>query len=126
MNIDGSKQRPITNDKGSSSEPRWSPDGKKIAFINGGQIYTMDADGSGKHKVTDISTGADGPVWSPDGNWIGFSSDVHPACSSDACNKAEDERIDASKVKAHVTDRLLFRHWVEWREDKRTHVFIVP
>ncbi|HTH51040.1 MAG TPA: S9 family peptidase [Pyrinomonadaceae bacterium] len=126
MNIDGSKQRQITNGTSSSSEPRWSPDGKKLAFVSGGQVYTMDADGTDKHQVTKLSSGADGPTWSPDGNWIGFLSDVYPNCPDDACNAAEDARVEASKVKAHVSERLLFRHWVEWRDRKRTHVFIVP
>jgi dipeptidyl aminopeptidase/acylaminoacyl peptidase len=36
-----------------------------------------------------------------------------------------DEKAESSKVKAHVTDRLLFRHWVEWRDTKRTHVFVI-
>ncbi|HEY0431373.1 MAG TPA: S9 family peptidase, partial [Pyrinomonadaceae bacterium] len=32
---------------------------------------------------------------------------------------------EKSKVKAHITTRLLFRHWDEWRDVKRTHVFVV-
>src|SRR3982751_6707080 len=32
MNADGSRQRQITNGPASSSAPRWSPDGKRIAF----------------------------------------------------------------------------------------------
>src|SRR4029078_3920066 len=70
--------------------------------------------------------GAGGPVWSPDGRWIAFSSEVYPECSSDDCNRSEDAAVEGSKVQAKVTDRLLYRHWVEWRNRKRTHVFVVP
>ncbi|MEP6946759.1 MAG: S9 family peptidase [Acidobacteriota bacterium] len=125
MSIDGSSQHQITNGAGSSGSPRWSPDGKRIAFTTGGQIWTMKMDGGDREQVTRISGGADGPVWSRDGKWIAFGSDVFPACKSDDCNKAEDERIEKSKMQAHVTERLLFKHWVEWRDRKRTHVFVV-
>ncbi|MGE3467017.1 MAG: prolyl oligopeptidase family serine peptidase, partial [Pyrinomonadaceae bacterium] len=126
VNIDGSRPRQITSEASSSSGARWSPDGKRIAYNHGGQIWTMKPDGSDRDQVTRLSTGAAGPVWSRDGNWIAFTSEVYPECRDDACNKAEDERVQASKVKAHVTERLLFKHWVEWRERKRTHVFVVP
>ena len=125
VSVDGGNPRQISGDKGSSSSPRWSPDGRRIAFVTGGQIWTMKPDGGDREQVTKISTGAGGPVWSPDGKWIAFDSDVYPECQTDECNKAEDEKAEKSKVKAHVTDRLLYRHWVEWREHKRSHVFVV-
>ncbi len=125
MAIDGSSKKQITNAAGSSSSPRWSPDGKWLAFTTGGQIWTMKPDGSDRKQVTKLSSGAGQPVWSADGKWIAFSSDVYPECKDDACNEAEDEKAEKSKVKAHVTERLLFKHWVEWRDRKRTHVFVV-
>lgn len=115
----------VTNAASSSSSPRWSPDGKKIAYVHNGQIWTMDRDGDDKKQITTISTGAGNPVWSPDGNWIAFNSDVYPECRDDVCNKTRDEQAENSKVKAIVTERLLFRHWNEWRDKKRTHVFVV-
>jgi dipeptidyl aminopeptidase/acylaminoacyl peptidase len=123
--IDGGNVKQLTSGAGSASAPRWSPDGKKIAYVTGGQIWVMDSDGDDKSQVTKISTSAAGPVWSPDGKWIAFTSDVYPSCSDDDCNKKKDEAAEASKVKAHITTRLLFKHWDEWRDLKRTHVFVV-
>ena len=80
----------LTNAASSSSAPRWSPDGKKIAFTTGGQIWVMDSDGDDKKQITKISTGAGGPVWSPDGNWIAFTSEVYPDCNNDDCNQVND------------------------------------
>jgi dipeptidyl aminopeptidase/acylaminoacyl peptidase len=123
--IDGGEMKQLTSGDRSATAPRWSPDGKKIAYTTGGQVWVMDDDGDHKDQVTQISTEAAAPVWSPDGKWIAFTSEVHPECTNDDCNKKKDEQADKSKVKAHITDRLLYKHWNEWRDVKRTHVFVV-
>jgi dipeptidyl aminopeptidase/acylaminoacyl peptidase len=115
----------LTTGTASSSSPRWSPDGRTIAYTTGGQIWLMDADGGHKRQLTRISSGAGNPVWSPDAKWIAFNSDVYPECNNDQCNEAEDKRVESSKVQAKVSERLLFRHWNEWRDRKRSHVFVV-
>src|SRR4029077_15727307 len=73
--IGGGEMKQLTSGAASSSAPRWSPDGKRIAFITGGQVWTMESDGDHKDKVTKISTSAAAPVWSPDGKWIAFTSE---------------------------------------------------
>jgi len=123
--IEGGDTKQLTSGDRSSSSPRWSPDGKKIAFTTGNQVWVMEADGDKKEQVTKISTGAAAPVWSPDGKWIAFTSDVYPDCNNDDCNKKRDEQAESSKVKAHIVTRLLYKHWDEWRDLKRTHVFVV-
>ncbi len=123
--VGGGTVRQLTRGASAASQPRWSPDGKRIAYVTGGQIWTMKPDGSDTIKITEISSGAGGPIWSPDGRWIAFGSDVYPEClGDDACNARKDAEEEANKVKAHTTERLLFRHWDHWTDVKRTHVFV--
>src|SRR2546425_7009065 len=127
--LGGGEVRQLTNDEHSSASPRWSPDGEKLAFISArdgeGQIWTIDVSSGALKKITTLSTGAGDPVWSPDGKWLAFASDVYPQCLDDACNKRRADEVAASKVKAHVAERLLYRHWKSWKEGMRTHVFVV-
>ncbi len=125
LSIDGGEPKQLTSGTASNTTPRWSPDGKRLAFVTGGQIWTMDTTGGDRKQVSNISTGAGDPVWSPDGKMLAFVSDIYPDCADDACNKGRDEKVEASKVKAKVVDRLLFRHWNAWKDGKRTHVFVV-
>jgi len=127
--LGGGETRQLTNDEHSSSSPRWSPDGEKLAFISArdgeSQIWTIDVSSGALKKITSLATGAGDPVWSPDGKWLAFASDVYPECKDDACNKRRAEEVAQNKVKAHVTERLLYRHWKAWKDGMRTHVFVV-
>src|SRR5579864_5360536 len=115
---------------GHDSSPVWSPDGKTIAFLSSrdgnSQVYLLSMDGGEAHELTHLSTGADIVKWSPDGKTIAFTSSVYPECSDDACNKKKDEEKEKNKVKAHVAERLLYRHWTHWNDGKRAHLFVVP
>lgn len=128
--LGGGETRQLTNDEHSSASPRWSPDGEKLAFISArdgeSQIWTIDVSSGALKKITSISTGAGDPVWSPDGKWLAFASDVYPECKDDACNKRRAEEVAQNKVKAHVAERLLYRHWKSWKDGMRSHVFVVP
>jgi dipeptidyl aminopeptidase/acylaminoacyl peptidase len=128
VSVDGGEPKQLTNAPQSSSSPRWSPDGKRLAFISaregGPQVWTIDVASGEQKKVTNISTGASDPVWSPDGRMIAFVSDVYPECTTDDCNRKREEQAESGKVKAKIADRLLYRHWTTWKEGKRTHVFI--
>lgn len=129
ISSEGGEPRSLTNEKQSSHSPRWSPDGKRLAFVSARdgepQIWTIELESASVKKISNISTGADGPVWSPDGKWLAFTSEVYPECGSDVCNKQRAEKAAASKVRAKIADRLLFRHWNAWKDGKRSHVFVV-
>jgi Tol biopolymer transport system component len=82
MDPDGSNQIRITSNAAYDDEPKWSPDGRKIAFMSkrdgNFEIYSMNADGTGQTRLTN-NPAADGfPAWSPDGTKIAFvSGDLH-------------------------------------------------
>jgi dipeptidyl aminopeptidase/acylaminoacyl peptidase len=113
---------------GKDSSPKWSPDGKTIAFLSarsgGSQVYLLSMDGGEAHAITKLSTGADIVKWSPDGKTIAFTSGVYPECKDDECNKKRNDEKEKNKVKAHVAEHLLYRHWTHWNEGTRSHLFV--
>ena len=121
--------KPILDGDKTETNPRWSPDGKRIAFLSNRdgamQIYVAAADGGGPSKVTDLKAGVEPPVvWSGDGARIAFVSDVYPECTDEACNRKKFEEAEQNPVKVHRLTRLLYRHWDTWRENVRHHVFV--
>ena len=126
----GGNARQLTQSEKRDNTPRWSPDGRRIAFVSARdgapQIWIMDLSGGDARKLTRISAGADDVIWSRDGRWLAFTSEVFPDCPDDACNKKRNEEAESSKVKARIIERLLYRHWDSWKDGKRTHVFVVP
>lgn len=74
MRADGSGVRRLRP----GTEPAWSPDGARIAFVRGTSegtgIHVMDADGSNLERLTWVRDGYDeSPSWSPDGEEIVFA-----------------------------------------------------
>ena len=81
-------------------------------------------EGGEAHPLTKISTGADIVKWSPDGKTLAFTSSVYPDCKDDECNKKRNDEKEKNKVKAHVAENLLYRHWTHWNEGPRAHLFV--
>jgi len=111
--------------------PRWSPDGRQLAFFSvrdgGAQVFLANADGSNVRQLTKVSGGVQPPlVFAPDGSSLAFVSDVSPDCADEACNASHRAAADKNPVAAHSLTRLLYRHWDEWRDGIRHHVFVVP
>ena len=113
------------------SDPKWSPDGRWIAFTakrkddDEPQLYVIAPDGGEARRLARVATGCAAPKWFPDGKRIAFVSWVWPDLATEALQaKRKKERKDA-KVKAHVTERQEFRFWDHWLTDGREpHIFV--
>src|SRR5579885_1021543 len=71
--------RQFTSGETSDSQPRWSPDGARLAFVSTRhegkpQIFVMDVAGGEARRLTNVPDGATSPVWAPDGRRLCFSS----------------------------------------------------
>lgn len=106
------------------TSPRWSPDGKQLAFLSNragdkSQLFVIDARGGEARALTSLPEGAGAPVWSPDGRRIAFAARVRSA----------PESPDAEKPKnppARVITTLKYRANGEgFTYDRRRHVFVV-
>ena len=124
----GGETRQLTRG-GSDMRPRWSPDGKKLAFLSARdgtqQIYWIGFEGGDATRVSSLSTGADNHLWSPDGKWLAFISSVYPDCKDEACNAQRDAEKEKSKIRARIYDHLMVRHWNAWGDSERSHLFVM-
>jgi dipeptidyl aminopeptidase/acylaminoacyl peptidase len=70
----GGTPTPITASEKDISDPQWSPDGRRLAYVRGDDIRIVDADGSRDVLVASHPSGGSLPRWSPDGRQIAFVS----------------------------------------------------
>ncbi len=131
----GGAPRRITDDPKSDSRPRWSPDGRRLAFVStrdgGAQVWVVDVAGGAPRKVTSLPTEAGGVLWVDDRTLL-VTSDVYPECAAAAggaydaaCNRGHLEEETKPGAQTRVYDGLLMRHWDHWEDRRRTHLHVV-
>jgi len=78
--LDGSQRVQLTSAPMLAGLPRWSPDGKRIAFVGhvpgrSWKIYVVPFDGGSPEPLTHDEGPEMDPTWSPDGNSVVFGED---------------------------------------------------
>ncbi len=102
----------MTNGK-HDGQPRWSPDGKWIAFVRGGdkdetgkpkppQIAMLSLAGGEAWIITDLPKGAANPIWSPDSRRLAFSEFHHArrhreGAAQEECRQTRRQRIGSDQ-----------------------------
>jgi dipeptidyl aminopeptidase/acylaminoacyl peptidase len=126
-------------------QPRWSPDGSRLAFVSNrederGQIYVIRLDGGEARQVTRLPNGASDPAWSPDGTQIAFLSLVNeeerqneaagaPPPPADAweTKRAAEQRAYAEEQRndPRVVTKLPYRSGTSFFDDRRRHIYLL-
>src|ERR1044071_7945234 len=90
VDVASGAQKPLTSERRGLVQPRWSPDGKSLAFLaNSGekrQLWVMPMSGGDARKVTDAPNGIQQFAWSPDGTRFAFVT------ADEAPKKSEEEK----------------------------------
>jgi dipeptidyl aminopeptidase/acylaminoacyl peptidase len=111
------------------SNPRWSPDGKRLAFLRATekdgkpeppQIYLLAMDGGEARPLTEMPKGTSGLQWSPDGRSIAFSSTTLP-------KDLEKKRDEPAESDVRVILRAEYRENGEGfvESDRPGHIWVV-
>lgn len=119
--------RQLTNGTRDAS-PRWSPDGKQLAFLRASmkdgkpqpaQIFLLDMGGGEPMQLTRSPRGAGSPAWSPDGGTIAFTSSTSPRDQE----KPKDERESDVRVITRATYRSNGRGYND--PSRPTHIWTI-
>ena len=124
--IDGGESRRLTSGDRRDSAPRWSPDGRRLAFISERrgdsrpQLYIMPTDAGEAERLTQQTRGVSEPVWSPDGKRLAFLS------RTGGDEPQQQEAGETRSRPARVITTLKYKMNGEgFVYDRRTHVFVV-
>lgn len=127
----------MTAPKESSSHPRWSGDGKYLAFLSKRgegktQVWLLNRMGGEAEQLTETIQGVDDFAWSPDSKRVVLVlQDPSPEELEEAKAKEKDKDKDArpSKPKTprpHVIDRYRFKtDTVGYLDRRRTHLYVL-
>ena len=125
---DGQQQIQVTSSAEGESSPRWSPDGKYLAFLSSrqgakkSQLWLMNRAGGEAYKLTDIKGGVSDYAWSPDSKrFVLVVQDPDPSDPSDP--DAEKKEGEPKTPKPIVIDRYHFKADVSgYLRGERTHL----
>lgn len=130
---------------GKDSSPRWSPDGKTLAFTSSrdkkSQLYLLPVFGIGAEPrpLTKMPNGANSYSWSADGKWIAFLS---PLSADERANEAKNEAPPRDKLEAEqrdarreldekkrfdprVIERLPYREGTSYRDGRYQQIYVI-
>jgi len=127
--FDGSNMRPLLTGEHRFSNPRWSPDGSKLAYVSNksgsGQIHLYYLESGADVKLTNLTTSPGNMQWSPNGDWIAFTTSVEKPQESFVQLPAPPKGADWEQRPVFI-DKLKYRaDGRGFTKDAYRHIFVI-
>jgi len=115
MNADGTGQQLLTTDAENETDPSWV--GDRLAYLRGGEIWTMNADGTDRRQLSHTDGSVEGYKFSPDGSQVILlkSLPFHEVI--------KENPADLPKATGRLVTDLMYRHWDHYVESIQ-HPFV--
>jgi dipeptidyl aminopeptidase/acylaminoacyl peptidase len=128
---DGRQQIQLTSTPESESMPRWSPDGKYLAFVSSrqgakdGQVWLLNRAGGEAVKVTDVKGGVADYAWAPDGTRLALVVNDPDPLDADDDKEKEKKEGTPKTPKPIVVDRYHFKADIRgYLRGERSHLYL--
>ena len=116
MDANGSGQQILTNSNKNETDPAWL-DNNRIAFLSGGEIWSMNSDGSNRQQLSKTDGSVEGYKFSPDGKKVIILKSI-------PFNEVIKENPkDLPKATGRLVTDLMYRHWDHYVESIQ-HPFV--
>ncbi|MCP4602885.1 MAG: S9 family peptidase [Proteobacteria bacterium] len=123
------EHRQLTNTSKSDWAPRWISPGR-LAFLSTRsdtpQIWAIQIRGGEAVQLTDLPVSIGDFAIAPDGEHAAVQAEVFPDCLTMDCNRIRAKQKKESNVTARIYDKLLYRIWNTWRNERLGHILWVP
>ena len=124
---DGTRATRLTRTKHQEHSPRWSPDGRFLAFLSARddqheveQLWLLDRSGGEAERLTELPGGVSDYAWSPDGSRLALI-----ASDPDPDEPAEGEDSTKQRPSPIVVDRYRFKYdEVGYLGEQREHLYL--
>jgi len=118
----GGEPKQLTTSKGTEHNLIWSLDGKEIYYLaegrGGSNIFSLTIADMLSKQLSQIKDGISGFKMSPDQKMVAFCKDVKLEKVTGA-----EIHTDMPKSDVRIIDDLMYRHWSDWEDGVRSHIF---